>query len=84
MHQVILNILITKDLGNKIFDHIDLLGETLSSISWPIRYHYHCIIMATPGNAIFGIDMIFNLTSVVYWRVVTASRQQQLDIDDVR
>ena len=26
--------------------------------------------------------MVFNLASVVYWRVVTAAKQQQVDIDN--
>ena len=40
--------------------------------------------MATPGQAIFGIDMLFKLASVVDWKVVTAAKQRQVDIDNVR
>ena len=40
--------------------------------------------MATPGKAVFVRYMQFNLTSVVDWRVVTASKQQQVDIDNVQ
>ena len=40
--------------------------------------------MATPGQTVFGRYMLFNLTSVVYWRVVTAAKQRQVDIDNVR
>ena len=40
--------------------------------------------MATPGQAIFGRDMIFNLSSVVDWLVVTTVKQLQADIDNVR
>ena len=40
--------------------------------------------MATPGVAVFGRDMIFNLAAVVDWRVITASNQQHVDIDDFR
>ena len=39
--------------------------------------------MATPGQAVFGRYMLFNLASVVYWRVVTAAKQHQVDIDNV-
>ena len=34
VHQVILNIIVTKDLYNKVFNYIDIRGETLSSIAW--------------------------------------------------
>ena len=40
--------------------------------------------MATLGQSIFGIDMLLNLTSVIEWRVVTAAKQSQVDIDNVR
>ena len=67
VHQVILNMLVTKDLYNKVFDHTDPWDETLASIAWEIRASYHCTIMATPGQAIFGRDFMFNLESVVDW-----------------
>ena len=33
VHQVILNMIVTKDIDNKVFDHIDPWGETLESIA---------------------------------------------------
>ena len=61
VHQVILNMLVTKDLDNKLFDYIFPWGETLASIAWAIRASYHRTIMAMPVQAFFGIDMLFNL-----------------------
>ena len=52
---------IPKDLDKKGIDDIDPWGENLASISWAIRASYHRNIMATPGQAIFGIDRLFNL-----------------------
>ena len=40
--------------------------------------------MATPGQAVFGIFMIFNLALVVDWQDVTAAKQRQVDIDNVQ
>ena len=40
--------------------------------------------MATTGQDVFGRDMLFNLASVVDWRVVTAAKKRQVDIDNVR
>ena len=84
LHQVILNILVTKDLDNKVFDYIDSWGETLAYIAWAIRASYHRTTMATPGQAVFGRYMLFNLASVVDWRVVTAAKQRQVETDNVR
>ena len=61
IHQVIVNMRIPKDLDKKGIDDIDPWGENLASISWAIRASYHRNIMATPGQAIFGIDRLFNL-----------------------
>ena len=74
MHQVILNIIVTKYLDNKIFDHIDPWGETLESIAWAIIYFYHCNIMFTPVQALFGKYIIFNLVSVVSLRVIITAK----------
>ena len=72
MHQVILNILVTKDTDNKLFNYIDPWGETLASIAREIMTSYHHTITFTLVQAVFGRDMIFNLTSVIYWQVITA------------
>ena len=67
MHQVILNMLVTKDIHNKSFDYIDPWGETLGYIAWMIRASYHPTIGSTPAKYFLGRYMIFNLASVVDW-----------------
>ena len=62
VHQVILKILVTKYLDNKVFYYIDPWGENLAYIVWAIKGSYHLNIMAKPGQAVFGIYMLFNLT----------------------
>ena len=84
VHQVILNMLFTKDIDNKVFDYIYPWGESLVNIAWAIRASYHCTIEATPGQVVFDIAIIFNLASVVYWRVIISNKQHQVDIDNVR
>ena len=39
--------------------------------------------MATPGQAVFGRYMIFNIVSVVDWWAITTVNQRQVDIDNV-
>ena len=74
VHKVILNMLVTKDLDNRVFNYTYPWGETLSSIAWYIRASYHRTIIVTLGQAVSGRDMLFNLAAVVYWRVVTSKR----------
>ena len=84
LHQVILNMPVTKDIDNKVFDYKYPRGETLASIEWYIIVSYHRTIMATPVQAVSGRDMLFNLASVVDWKFVNAAKERQVDIDDVR
>ena len=76
--------LVTKDIDNKVLDHIDPWGEIIAYISWEIMDSYHRTIMGTPVQAVFGRYMVFNLASVVDWRVLIAEKKRQLDIDNVR
>ena len=55
----------TKYLTNKFFNYIYPWVETLSYIAWAITASYHHNIQATPGQAVFDRDMIFNIASVV-------------------
>ena len=37
IHQVIYNIIVTKDIDIKVYDYIDTWGVTLDSVAWAIR-----------------------------------------------
>ena len=84
VHQLILNMIVTNDIDNKVFDYIDPWRENLSYIAWSIRDSYNLTIMSTPGQDIFVRDMLFKLASFVDWQVATAAKQRQVDIDNVR
>ena len=75
--------LVSNYLDKNVFDYIDPRSETLAYIACSIRASYHLTIMATPCQAILGRYMLFNLASVVYWRVVTPTERRQIDIDNV-
>ena len=75
VHWVILHTLATKYLDNKVFEYINPWGENLAYIAWTTRAYYNRTIQATPGQYDFRRDMIFNLESVIYWRVITAGKQ---------
>ena len=84
VHQGILNRLVTKYNDKKVLDHIDTWVETLASIAWEIRASYQRTIMDTPGQDVFGRDMLLNLVSVLYWKFVTSENQRQVYIYNVR
>ena len=74
MYQVILNMFITKDLDNKVLEHIYPWGETLAYITWAIKAYYYRTVQSTPGQNLFGTYMIFNLAPIVDWQVITTAK----------
>jgi Integrase core domain. len=84
VHQVIHNMIRTKDLSNHVFDYIDPWGEILSSIAWAIRALYHSTLGATPAQLVFGRDMIFNIKTIEDWRTITARKQKQVIKDNLQ
>ena len=81
VHKVILNILVTKYLDNKVFDYMDPWSENPASISWVVMAFYHHTVGVTPEKAVFIRDIIFNLTPVVKWSTITAKKKRQVGID---
>jgi hypothetical protein len=84
IHQVIQNMLAVKDLESQTFDFIDPWGEILSSVAWAIRASYHSTLKATPGELVFGQDMIFNMNKVVDWQLAEKQKQDQIVRDNIR
>ena len=84
LHQVVLNILVAQDLDKKVLDYIDPWGKTLASIACSIRASYHHTVMATPGQDVFGKDIIFNLASVVNLGMITAQKQRQVNMENLQ
>ena len=86
VHQVLHNMIVTtKDLNCCTFDCIDPWGEILSSIAWAVRAsHHHSTFNKTPGQHVFGRDMVFNLSTVIDWKAIIARKQAQIDRDNLR
>ena len=84
VHQVIHNMMITKDLSERVMDYIDPWGEILSSVAWAIRASYHSTLQATPAQLVFGRDMIFNMTSVIDWHAKHCNKRAQVQRDNIR
>ena len=50
VHQLIYNMIVTKDVDKPIFDYIHPWDKTLSFISWEIMDSYHLNLNSTPGQ----------------------------------
>ncbi len=51
---------------------------------WAIRSTYHTVLKASPGAAIFGGDMLFNIPFIADWNKIEEYRQCQTDLSTER
>ena len=70
VHQVIHNMIFTKDIKTIKFEYINPLCKILTLVAWSIRASHHSKFYALPAQLVFGRYMIFNLTSVIDWHVI--------------
>ena len=84
IHQVVQNMIKTKELDKLIFDYIDPWAEVLSSVSWEVRTSYHSTLLATPAQLVFGIDMLFNMKKAINWKLISENKRKQIACDNER
>ena len=51
----------------------------LSDTAWAIRSTNHTVLKASPGAAIFGQDMIFNIPFIADWTKIREHKQLLMD-----
>jgi hypothetical protein len=56
----------------------------LSDASWAVCSTYHAVLKASPGAAIFGRDVLFDITFIADWQKIGDHRQQLTDLNDAR
>ncbi len=54
----------------------------LSDAAWAIGSTYHTVLKASPGAAIFGQDMLFDIPFITDWQKTGEHRQQQIDLNN--
>jgi hypothetical protein len=56
----------------------------LADAAWAICSIYHTILKTSPGAAIFGQDMLFNIPFIADWKTTGEHRQRQTDCNTDR
>ncbi len=54
----------------------------LSVATWAIRSAYHTVLKASPGAAIFGRDMLFDILLIADWQKIGECRQRLTDLNN--
>ena len=79
IHQVVANMLRSFDLDNQELDEHDLFGEYLAQVAWAIRCTYHATLRATPGQLVYGRDMILDIPYTANWSKINSRKQELID-----
>jgi hypothetical protein len=56
----------------------------LSDATWAVRSTYHTVLKASPGTAIFGRDMLFDIPFIADWQKIGEHRQRRTDLNNAR
>jgi hypothetical protein len=56
----------------------------LSDAAWAVRSTYHTVLTASPGAAIFGQDMLFDIPFIADWQKIGEYREQLTDLNNAR
>ena len=61
-----------------------MIEDFLVDAAWAIRSTYHTVLKSTPGAAIFGRDMLFDIPFVADWNEIGQRRQKQVECTNNR
>ena len=84
VHQVIGNIIRTFELENNYLDDEDPWKGVLSATAFAVRSTFHTTLRQSPGQLVFGRDMIFNIKHVANWEYIRKRKQQIIDKNNQR
>jgi hypothetical protein len=76
-------------LGTSELDMAELVKTSdidvfLSDAPWAVCSTYHTVLKASPGAAIFGQDMLFDIPFIADWQKIKEYRQRLTDLSNAR
>jgi len=79
VHQVISSMLRTAEIDMATSVEPSDIDAFITNAAWAIRSTYHTVLKASPGAAIFGRDMLFDIPFLADWNKIGEHRQCQTD-----
>ena len=79
VHQVLGNMIRSCQVGTVELDEDNPWTGILSAVAWAIRSTYHTTLDASPGELVFGRDMIWNISHVANWQYIKERKQQRIN-----
>jgi hypothetical protein len=80
LHQDLAQMLPTAELNMAKTVTPDDVDVFLDNAAWAICSTYHTVLKASPGLAIFGHDMLFDIPFIANWNKIGDYRQCQTDL----
>ena len=71
-------------MGTLDLDKHDPFGEILARIAWAIRSTYHTSLQASPGQLVFGRDMLLDIKHNTDWDKLYKRQQNKIDKSNIR
>ena len=84
IHQVLGNMLRTFTLETNYLDTDDTWAGILAATAFAIRNTYHTTLKATPGQLVFGRDLIFNTKYIADWEEIRQRKESTIQYNDKR
>ena len=79
VHQVIGNIIRTFELEKNYLDEKDPWKGILSATAFAVRSTFHTTLQNTPGQLVFGRDMILNIKHEANWEYIRHRKQKIIE-----
>jgi hypothetical protein len=84
VHQTLRDNLATFELSNRELQEYDPFGSFISAAAWAIRSTIHTTLQATPGQLVFGRDMLLNIPFKADWAAIRKRKQDLIGKGVVR
>ncbi len=81
IHAVFTNMLRITELNKAELVKASDINVFLSGTVWAICSTYHTVLKTSPGTAIFGQDMLFDILFIADWKNIGEHRQQLTDLN---
>jgi hypothetical protein len=81
LHPVLAQMVCTAELNMAETVTPDDVDVFLDNAAWAICSTYHTVLKASPGMAIFGRDMLFDIPFIADWNKIGDYRQCQTDLN---
>ncbi len=84
IHSVFTIMLRTAELNMAKLVNASAIDIFLADAAWAVCSTHHTVLKSSPGTAIFGQDMLFDILFIADWKKIGEHRQKLTDLNTAR